>query len=266
MLVEYTQMIRNAEVKSRRLKMGLTQKQLGKKIGVSSASIGQIETFRAVSERTLEKLAVFFRVDPDTLVPPWIREEVRAKDTLLEAKERGGYRRGPRRRIPTTVTTYRELGSVEFERLTKATDRSTRSAQISVHALAELNEEAVFAIKAFESLPKGAKEVMEMYCNGYSLGQISKKTKQSKTWVYNLLNYGVQHILEKLPRSMREYPQEQVGALVSWGLHGSRPEHVTTEKMKGLMLDAPRGFGKTTSPMKKSYLPPKNSTQMFQGK
>lgn len=247
MLVEYTQIIRNAEVKSRRLRMGLTQQQLAEKLGISKSAIGQLETFRSAPETVVRKVAGFFDVDPDALVPPWLRAVTRERRSLRMAKDRaekGWTRKNMVRRIPTQLTSYHEVGSIQFEQLVMESACRLKAPQMSAHALAELGEGADHAMKALEALPRDEKEILESYCTGYSMEQIARKLKRSKTRVFQLLNKGIQHIWDTFPGSMKKYTEEEIGSLVSWGLLGSRPDHITRNKMKALMGEAPRGTGK----------------------
>jgi len=68
------QSIYNAEIRSRRLALGLSQKQLGEKIGVGAVSITHLECLHRVNpgNRTLARLAAFFGVAPEVLCPPWL--------------------------------------------------------------------------------------------------------------------------------------------------------------------------------------------------
>jgi transcriptional regulator with XRE-family HTH domain len=69
------QRLYNAEIRSRRIRLGLSQHALALKIGVTTAAVGQIETLRRVNHSpTVIKLAEFFGVSPETLCPLWLKE------------------------------------------------------------------------------------------------------------------------------------------------------------------------------------------------
>lgn len=65
----------NAEIRSRRQALGLSQDELGLKIGYSSGTIvSQAESLRITSSKAsvIKKLALFFGVQPAVLCPAWL--------------------------------------------------------------------------------------------------------------------------------------------------------------------------------------------------
>lgn len=65
----------NAEVRNRRLQRQMTQGQLAKATGISSAMVCQIENLRSTNPATpsVLKIAAYFQVEPETLVPKWLK-------------------------------------------------------------------------------------------------------------------------------------------------------------------------------------------------
>ena len=77
--IEITITLRNNQLKSRRVALGMTQKELAKSAGVSNASVGQLETLRNPSKGrwnqwvdTAIKLSEFFSCPPEQLFPEWL--------------------------------------------------------------------------------------------------------------------------------------------------------------------------------------------------
>lgn len=70
------QRLYNAEVRSRRLQMGLTQKQLADKIGVHGHTVTMIECLHNMNPESeaVRKLAAFWAVEPEVLCPLWLKE------------------------------------------------------------------------------------------------------------------------------------------------------------------------------------------------
>lgn len=64
----------NAEIRNRRLALGLSQNELASKIGYGKGSVTHAETFRIVDAKNplILKLADFFDVNPEVLCPPWL--------------------------------------------------------------------------------------------------------------------------------------------------------------------------------------------------
>lgn len=66
----------NAEVRNRRLEMGLSQKELAKRIGYdeNSAIVGQVEILMIVDQKSpvIQRLAEFFGVSVDIICPEWL--------------------------------------------------------------------------------------------------------------------------------------------------------------------------------------------------
>lgn len=65
----------NAEIRNRRLELGLTQKELGAKIGYPNGqSVGKAESLYTVdaSSPVILKLAELFGTEPELLCPPWL--------------------------------------------------------------------------------------------------------------------------------------------------------------------------------------------------
>jgi len=79
--IEVTVQLRNNRVKALRLAAGLSQRQLGKKIGVCYAVIGQAERFR-ISPETKKKLATFFDKPLEWLFPPLLDELIKETETV----------------------------------------------------------------------------------------------------------------------------------------------------------------------------------------
>lgn len=65
----------NAEVRNRRVRLGLSQLHLAQKVGVSVGAVCAVETLRLCSPTApvVVKLSVFFGVSPETLCPTWLK-------------------------------------------------------------------------------------------------------------------------------------------------------------------------------------------------
>ncbi len=70
-----TQALYNAEVRNRRLQLGLSQLELAKKAGLDAQAVGRVETLRIVNPKAAVflKLAAFFGVAPTDLCPEWLK-------------------------------------------------------------------------------------------------------------------------------------------------------------------------------------------------
>lgn len=65
----------NNEVRSRRLRLGMTQKQLGELVGLGVAAISHIESFRNYpSGKRADKIAKVLGTTVDKLFPQWLAE------------------------------------------------------------------------------------------------------------------------------------------------------------------------------------------------
>jgi len=82
------QRIFNWNLRVSREKLGLLQKDLGKLIGLSGATIGSYETLRAFPKPEIqEKIAEVLGVSSENLFPQWLRE-FRLKDVPAAREER----------------------------------------------------------------------------------------------------------------------------------------------------------------------------------
>lgn len=80
-----TKSIFNAELRQRRLALGLKQGELGKLAGLSAISISQYETFRAFpTPEMAQTLAKILNTDKDTLFPAWLKEYHLPKASITE--------------------------------------------------------------------------------------------------------------------------------------------------------------------------------------
>lgn len=155
MLVEYTQLVRNAEIKRRRIALGLSQKELGEKVGLSGVYISHMETFRLrKNEGAIGKVAAFFGVDPEVIYPTWLREM---------------------KTFPSRVTLEIEATEAQFERLGEATQKQLASGCRVVEDLVIAEEEADQFYKIYAALSPVDKIVMKMYCEGCGVRVIAKK-------------------------------------------------------------------------------------------
>jgi RNA polymerase sigma factor (sigma-70 family) len=80
----------NAEIRNRRRLRGLTQKELGRAIGVSVGMVSGAENLRRGSDHpaasVVVKLAAFFNVSPDVLCPAWLRVVTQAVPLVQDAQ------------------------------------------------------------------------------------------------------------------------------------------------------------------------------------
>lgn len=199
MRVEYTQRIRNGEVKARRLALGLSQKQLGEKIGYSVAAISHIEAFRSrlVGQPILEALSRFFCVPVDTLYPSWLFEVAQ---------------------IPVEVTTNLEVDQVAFERLSQSAINRISCVSQPALELAIAREEVDLVLAAFAKLPKRQAMMLKLFCEGYSYRQIAKRVRRSsQAGILENVRLATLAILRTVP-DLKEYSQGQLTSLLRYGL------------------------------------------------
>lgn len=114
MRIGLKQQLFNAEVRRRRTAMGLSQKQLGLKIGVSSVTISHVEILRNTNPKSdvIQKLAAFFSCTTDDLCPPWLQ--------MIDE-------------VPKSVTQEREVTAASLENM-----------KARIYALPAPDEEVVF--------------------------------------------------------------------------------------------------------------------------
>lgn len=91
MKIGLRQSLYNAEIRKRRVALGLSQGELAKRLGVSTGAISHIETLRTVSQDNaiLTKLAGFFGCSIDDICPRWLVEIRDVPKVQLIEKELG---------------------------------------------------------------------------------------------------------------------------------------------------------------------------------
>ncbi len=123
----------NAEIRNRRLELGLTQKQLARAVGLHSQTIGRMETFRITNPKSpnVVKLAEYFGVSPETICPEWLK--------LMDL-------------IPKKVDKQAEFeghmleGKVAEQALLPRTTRATQEAETNQRLLAEQIESVLHTL------------------------------------------------------------------------------------------------------------------------
>lgn len=78
----------NSELRQRRQALGLTQKQLADKVGVTSRTITELETFKSYPKPEIaDAIARFLGVSPSRLFPAWLKECIGLPTTVVSEHE-----------------------------------------------------------------------------------------------------------------------------------------------------------------------------------
>ena len=195
MKVEYTQKIRNAEIKQRRLGLGLTQKALAELAGVSMMTISALERFRPMSEKTIQKVATVLGASAETIFPAWLR---RVKE------------------VPTEISTTANLAEGQFLTLSYAVSQRLLSHDRDPSEIAETREEAEIVSKAMSHLRERDAEILLLrYGKGWRLKDISERFRISDDRVRQVTDSALRRLLTFIPKELRSYGEERIAELIA---------------------------------------------------
>lgn len=196
MLIEYTQKIRNAEVKARRLALGLTQKELADKAGVSRLAIGIMERFGRVSQETVDKIAKYLGVDSKVVFPDWIKRI---------------------REIPTELVVEKDVEEAQFVSLAQRASQNLISQDKNPSEILEIKEEAEMVQQAMKCLTPHQREILGLrYGFGMSIDAIANRLNVGVSNVRCHVKNGLENLVRSIP--LLNKSRSEVASLLEIGL------------------------------------------------